>query len=67
MSEYSTIEHVLQLHNNHSDQFTLGTYQEGESPVYTDVESMKASVDKLPFTMGNLTNVKCSPRFSLRK
>jgi hypothetical protein len=66
-SEYSTLEHVLQIHNNHSKQLSLDNYDEYESPVYTHVENMKTGVSILPFTIGNATNVKCSPRFSLRK
>jgi hypothetical protein len=66
-SEYSTLEHVLQIHNNHSKQLSLDTYDENESPVYTHVENIKPGVSILPFTIGNATNVKCSPRFSLRK
>jgi len=66
-SEYSTLEHVLQIHNNHSKQLSLENYDEYESPVYTHVENMKTGASILPFTIGNATNVKCSPRFSLRK
>jgi hypothetical protein len=65
MSEYSTMEHVLHIHNNHSEHFVVD--DEYDSPVYTHVERMKPSALILPYTIGNLTNVKCSPKFSFRK
>lgn len=67
MSEYSTMEHVLHLHDNHSEQLSVSTSDEYQSPVYTHVENFKATALTLPFTLGNITKVKCSPRFSLRK
>lgn len=67
MSEYSTMEHVLQIHHNHSGQLELGTHDEHESPIYTHVENIKLSLSTLPFTIANETDVRCSPRFSLRK
>ncbi|CAF1197923.1 unnamed protein product [Adineta ricciae] len=65
MSEYSTTEHILHLHNNHSNELFVGNSQEDLSIVYAHVEHISTSVDKLPFTIGNLTHVKCSPKFSL--
>jgi len=67
MSEYSTMEHVLHIHNNHSEHLPIETYDEYDSPIYTHVEHIKTNVLILPFIIGNATNVKCSPRFSLRK
>ena len=67
MSEYSTLEHILHLHNNHSQQFAIELSDGYESPAYTHVETLQGSVLTLPFTLGNVTQVKCSPRFSLRK
>jgi hypothetical protein len=67
VSEYSTLEHILHIHNNHSEQLPVEIYDEYESPVYAHVENIKTSVSILPFTIGNATHVKCSPRFSLRK
>ncbi|CAF1397844.1 unnamed protein product [Rotaria sordida] len=65
MSEYSTMDHILHIHNNHSEQLSVESYDEYDSPVYTHVENIKTSVLILPFTIGNITHVKCSPRFSL--
>jgi hypothetical protein len=67
MSEYSTMEHVLHIHNNHSEHFPVEPYDEYDSPIYTHVERLKSSALILPYTIGNLTNVKCSPKFSFRK
>ncbi|CAF1395460.1 unnamed protein product [Rotaria sp. Silwood1] len=66
MSEYSTIDHILRIHNNHSEQLPIETYDEYDLPVYTHVENIKTSVYILPFIIVNATHVKCSPRFSLR-
>lgn len=67
MSEYSTFEHILQLHGNHSVEFSLDDAEETNSPLYTHVESLASNQLHLPFILGNLTEVKCSPKFSLRK
>jgi hypothetical protein len=67
MSEYSTMEHVLHLHGNHSEHLLLDSSYENDTATYTHVENLKISLSKLPFTLGNATHVKCSPRFSLRK
>ncbi|CAF1217425.1 unnamed protein product [Adineta steineri] len=67
MSEYSTKEHMLQLHNNHSQHLLFdASSDEYELPAYTHVENIKTSISDLPFTLGNITNVKCSPQFSLQ-
>ncbi|CAF0896759.1 unnamed protein product [Adineta ricciae] len=65
MSEYSTTEHILHLHSNHSNELFVGNSHEDLSTVYAHVEHINTNVDKLPFTIGNLTHVKCSPKFSL--
>ncbi|UJR13460.1 hypothetical protein I4U23_000474 [Adineta vaga] len=65
MSEYSTVEHVLQLHSNHSDKLSFETSHTDQSIVYTHVEHINTNVDRLPFAVVNITDVKCSPRFSL--
>jgi hypothetical protein len=67
MSEYSTIEHILRIHNNHSEHLPIENDSEHNFPVYTHVENIKTSLLILPFTIGNATKVKCSPKFSLRK
>jgi hypothetical protein len=67
MSEYSTKEHILFIHQNHSEHLSMETDDEYNSPIYIHVESIKTNVLILPFTIGNITNVKCSPRFSLRR
>jgi hypothetical protein len=67
MSEYSTMEHVLYIHNNHSEHLSAATYDEYGSPVYIHGEYLPPSAVILPFTLGNLTNVKCSPKINIRK
>ncbi|CAF4541732.1 unnamed protein product [Rotaria sp. Silwood2] len=66
MSEYSTMDHILRIHNNHSNQLPIEIYDEYDSPAYTHVEDIKTNVFILPLTIVNATHVKCSPRFSLR-
>ena len=68
MREYSTMEHVLHLHNNHTKYLQIDNLNSFDLPDYAHVEHLKgAALVVLPFTIGNITNVKCSPRFSLRK
>jgi hypothetical protein len=66
MSEYSTMEHVLQIHDNHSEHYSIKSTDENQIASYKHVEHMKTSLE-MPFTISNLTKVHCSPKFSLRK
>ena len=67
MTEYSTIDHYLQIHDNHSEQFAIKPSDDGAPPAYRHVEQLKMSASMVPLVLGNATDVHCSPRFSLRK
>jgi hypothetical protein len=67
MNEYSTIEHVLQIHDNHSEQFSINSDDGNDMPTYRHVEHIKTSASMIPFSLMNATDVSCSPKFSLRK
>jgi hypothetical protein len=67
MSEYSTMEHVLQIHDNHSEQFSINSDDGNDMPTYRHVEHIKTSASMIPFSLMNATDVSCSPKFSLRK
>jgi hypothetical protein len=67
MNEYSTIEHVLQVHDNHSEHLSINSNDGHGIPVYKHVEHIKASASMIPVAFINVTDVHCSPKFSLRK
>jgi hypothetical protein len=67
MTEYSTIEHVLQIHSNHSEHFSIKSIDGSEIPTYKHVEYFKASASMIPSVLGNVTDVICSPKYSLSK
>ena len=67
MSEYSTVEHYYQIHDNHSEQLALKSGDDYGGPIYKHVEYLKTSASIVPFAIGNTTDVNCSPKFSLRK
>lgn len=67
MSEYSTEEHFLQVHDNHSEPLAMNYYEVNDLPSYKHVENIKASASIVPFALMNATDVTCSPKFSLRK
>ncbi len=67
MTEHSTIEHVLQIHGNHSGQFSINSNDGNDMPTYRHVESIKTSASMIPFTLMNTTDVTCSPKFSISK
>lgn len=67
MSEYSTMEHIFQIHGNHSDEFAINSNDGNDQPTYKHVESMKTSASLIPFTLMNETDVSCSPKFTLSK
>jgi hypothetical protein len=62
--EHSTIEHFLQIHDNHSEHFSMKPNDGYEIPVYRHVENIKASAAMIPSVLGNATDVSCSPKFS---
>jgi hypothetical protein len=64
MSEYSTVEHILQVHENHSEQLAISSNDGHVIPAYKHAEFIKPN---LPFEERNATHVSCSPKFSLRK
>lgn len=65
MSEFSTVEHALQVPGNHSEQF-LSKPLDANDFTYKHVDHIKtASISS--YILGNETSVVCSPRFSLRK
>lgn len=64
MSEYSTVEHILQVHESHSEQLAISSNDGHVIPAYRHVEYIKSDV---PFEEKNATQVSCSPKFSLRK
>lgn len=66
-SEYSTFEHAITIHQNHSIHLPAEIHSELDLPMYVHVESIKESITKIPFSTEGTINVKCSPRFSLRK
>jgi len=66
MKEYSTIEHVLQIHDNHSEHLSINSSDENGITYYKPVEHMKPSFE-IPFTASNVTEVHCSPKFNLGK
>jgi hypothetical protein len=65
MNEYSTIEHVLQVHDNHSEHLSINSNDGHGIPVYKHVEHIKASASMIPVAFINVTDVHCSPKFSL--
>lgn len=65
MSEYSTEEHFLQVHDNHSEPLAMNYYEANDLPSYKHVEHIKASASMIPFALMNSTDVTCSPKFSL--
>lgn len=67
MSEYSTVEHFYQIHDNHSEHFSLKSNDDYGGPIYKHVEYLKTSSAMVSFVVGNTTDVNCSPKFSLRK
>jgi len=67
MNEYSTKEHILQIHDNHSEHLSINPNDGNGVSTYKHVEHIKASASMLPFTLINTTDVSCSPKFSLRK
>jgi hypothetical protein len=66
MIEYSTMEHVLQIHDNHSEHLSINSSDENGATYYKPVEHIKTNLE-IPFTISNLTKVHCSPKFSLSK
>lgn len=66
MNEYSTMENVLQVHSNDSEHFLAESIVGLDTAQYKHVESIK-STGLLPSILDNVTEVTCSPRFSLRK
>ncbi|CAF2334956.1 unnamed protein product [Rotaria sp. Silwood2] len=65
MTEYSTREHFFQLHNNHSERFSIKSSDDDDDMVYEHVEHIKKSDTTVPFIAGNLTDVSCSPKSNL--
>ncbi|CAF0950336.1 unnamed protein product [Rotaria sordida] len=65
MTEYSTIEHVFQIHNNHSERFSIKSSDDDDLIIYKHVEHIKKSDATVPFIPSNLTNVNCSPKSNL--
>ncbi|CAF1201754.1 unnamed protein product [Adineta ricciae] len=64
MSEFSTVDHALQVLGNHSEQF-LSKPLDTNDFTYKHVDHIKtASISS--YILGNETSVVCSPRFSLR-
>ena len=63
-TEYSTIEHFLQIHENHSEHFSIKQTDVYETPIYRHVENLKTSGAMIPSVLGNATDVSCSPKFS---
>jgi len=61
------MEHVLQIHDNHSEQLAIHSNDENDLPTYKHVEHMKTSASMMPFTLINETDVSCSPKFNISK
>ncbi|CAF3403788.1 unnamed protein product [Rotaria socialis] len=65
MTEYSTLEHLLQVHNNHSERFSIKYSDENNLLTYNHVEHIKKIDSSVPFIVGNMTDVICSPKSNL--
>ncbi|UJR33860.1 hypothetical protein I4U23_021281 [Adineta vaga] len=64
MSEYSTVEHVLQVPSNQSEQFPIKDIDINNVP-YKHVDHIKTG-SITDYILSNETHVSCSPRFSFR-
>ena len=67
MMEYSTKEHVFQVHRNHSEHLSIESSDRNNAPTYTHVEHIKKSDLSVLFMVRNTTDVSCSPKSNLRK
>lgn len=67
MTEFSTTEHVFQIHHNHSERLSIKHSDEDGPVAYKHVEHFKKTDATSSFIVGNLTDVSCSPKFNLRK
>ncbi|CAF1927082.1 unnamed protein product [Rotaria magnacalcarata] len=65
MTEYSTLEPLLQIHNNHSERFSIKSSDENNLLTYAHVEHFKKIDLPVPFIPGNMTDVICSPKANL--
>ncbi|CAF3347704.1 unnamed protein product [Rotaria sp. Silwood1] len=65
MTEYSTTEHFFQIHNNHSEHFSIKYSDGNDAMMYKHVEHIKKSDTAGSFIAGNLTDVNCSPKSNL--
>ena len=67
MSEYSTMEHILRIHDNHSQHLAIDLNDDTKLATYRHVEHMKTNGAASSYILGNVTRVNCSPKYSLRK
>ena len=67
MNEYSTMEHTLRLHDNHSQHLAIDSSDDTKLVTYRHVEHMKMNGATSPYIFGNVTRVNCSPAYSLGK